>query len=321
MDAPLAYLEITSRGDPAAARSPSPASQSSAPIPPTRQSVTQASRWVADQLSAAGIAERPHQSTRRPSHRDRAIGWARRASRRSWSMATTTCSRPIRWRNGRARRSTPTVRDNRLYARGVSDDKGPMLIPIVVARRPSCAPRAGCRSISSFMIEGEEETRQRQSRAVRAGPCRPSWRPTSCSRPTARCGGTDEPSITVASRGIAALEFTVTRRRQGSALRAATAARVANPAQALARARRLAARRERARRRRRLLRSASGDAADRPRDHRRACRSTSARYLAEHRRAGEAGEAGWTLLERSGCAPRSRSTACGAAIRGRVRRR
>ena len=27
----------------------------------------------------------------------------------------------------------PTVRDNRLYARGVSDDKGPVLIPIVVA--------------------------------------------------------------------------------------------------------------------------------------------------------------------------------------------
>ena len=40
----------------------------------------------------------------------------------------------------------PTVRDDRLYARGASDDKGPLLIPILVAEAfLRCAAR--CRSI------------------------------------------------------------------------------------------------------------------------------------------------------------------------------
>jgi acetylornithine deacetylase/succinyl-diaminopimelate desuccinylase-like protein len=40
----------------------------------------------------------------------------------------------------------PEVRDQRLYARGVSDDKGPMLIPSR-RPRPSCRPSAGCPSM------------------------------------------------------------------------------------------------------------------------------------------------------------------------------
>ena len=39
-------------------------------------------------------------------------------------------------------------RDGRLYARGVSDDKGPMLIPIMVAEA-FMKTAAGCRSTSS----------------------------------------------------------------------------------------------------------------------------------------------------------------------------
>ncbi len=51
---------------------------------------------------------------------------------------------------------TPTVRDGRLYARGVSDDKGPMLIPIKVAE--ALFATVGVLPLNiKFMFEGEEE--------------------------------------------------------------------------------------------------------------------------------------------------------------------
>jgi len=51
---------------------------------------------------------------------------------------------------------TPQVRDNRLYARGVSDDKGPMLIPIKAAE--AYLKTAGRLPINlKLVVEGEEE--------------------------------------------------------------------------------------------------------------------------------------------------------------------
>jgi acetylornithine deacetylase/succinyl-diaminopimelate desuccinylase-like protein len=51
---------------------------------------------------------------------------------------------------------TPTLRDGRLYARGVSDDKGPMLIPIAVAE--SFFATLGRLPINmKLMLEGVEE--------------------------------------------------------------------------------------------------------------------------------------------------------------------
>ena len=103
---------------------------------------------------------------------------------------------------------TPTVRDARLYARGVSDDKGPMLIPIKVAE--SFFVNVGALPVNvKFMFEGEEEIGSRhledfitQHKELLAADVVLSadgamWR-------------IDEPSLTVSSRGLAGLELTLT---------------------------------------------------------------------------------------------------------------
>ena len=102
---------------------------------------------------------------------------------------------------------TPTVRDGRLFARGVSDDKGPMLIPIKVAQ--AFFRTAGALPINiKCLFEGEEEIGSpsldafiRENRAMLAADVVLSadgamWR-------------INEPSLTVASRGLAGLELTL----------------------------------------------------------------------------------------------------------------
>lgn len=103
---------------------------------------------------------------------------------------------------------TPTLRDGRLYARGVSDDKGPMLIPIKVAEAFFGEKKALPINVK-FMLEGEEEIgskhleqfvtqhREMLMADVVISADGAMWR-------------IDEPSITVANRGLAALELTLT---------------------------------------------------------------------------------------------------------------
>ena len=102
----------------------------------------------------------------------------------------------------------PTVRDGRLYARGVSNDKGPMLIPLAVARAFFAVTGALPINIKC-MFEGEEEIGSpsldsfiRENKELLAADFVLSadgamWR-------------IDEPSLTVASRGLAGLELTLT---------------------------------------------------------------------------------------------------------------
>ncbi len=103
---------------------------------------------------------------------------------------------------------TPTVRDGRLYARGVSDDKGPMLIPIEVAQAFFAVSGALPVNVKC-MFEGEEEIGSpsldafiRDHKDLLAADVVLSadgamWR-------------IDEPSLTVSSRGLAGLEITLT---------------------------------------------------------------------------------------------------------------
>jgi len=102
----------------------------------------------------------------------------------------------------------PTIRDGRLYARGVSDDKGPMLIPIKVAQAFFAATGALPLNIKC-MFEGEEEIGSPSLDAFIAentvllaadfvlSADGAMWR-------------IDVPSLTVASRGLAGLELTLT---------------------------------------------------------------------------------------------------------------
>lgn len=103
---------------------------------------------------------------------------------------------------------TPTVRDDRLYGRGVSDDKGPLLIPVAVAA--AFLAETGRLPLNvKFMFEGEEEVgspnlegfisanRQLLAADVVVSADGAMWRP-------------DEPSLTVSNRGLAGLELTLT---------------------------------------------------------------------------------------------------------------
>ena len=101
----------------------------------------------------------------------------------------------------------PTVRDGKLYARGVSDDKGPLLIPILVAAAYK-AVNGGLPLNVKVLIEGEEESGSRSFDGAVAG----LKDRLACDLVVSADGAmwrADLPSVTVASRGLVALEVTV----------------------------------------------------------------------------------------------------------------
>jgi acetylornithine deacetylase/succinyl-diaminopimelate desuccinylase-like protein len=169
--------------------------------------IARAARWVADAIGAAGpFTVRTIPTAGSPVVYGEWLGAPGKPTMLVYGHYDVQPPDPLdRWHSGPW---TPTLRDGRLYARGVSDDKGPMLIPIEVARAFFAV--VGSLPINvKFLFEGEEEIGSRhldtfidQHKALLAADAVLSadgamWR-------------IDEPSLTVASRGLCGLELTLT---------------------------------------------------------------------------------------------------------------
>jgi acetylornithine deacetylase/succinyl-diaminopimelate desuccinylase-like protein len=169
--------------------------------------VDRAARWVAAELAAAGpFAVRMLPTAGNPVVYGEWLGAPGKRTLLVYGHYDVQPADPLeKWHSPPW---TPTVRDGRLYARGVSDDKGPMLIPIAVAAAFFTA--IGRLPVNvKFMFEGEEEIGSRhleafvhEHKALLAADVVVSadgamWR-------------IDEPSLTVASRGLCGLELTLT---------------------------------------------------------------------------------------------------------------
>ena len=102
----------------------------------------------------------------------------------------------------------PVVRDGRLYARGVSDDKGPMLIPIKVAEAFFATVSRMPINVK-FIFEGEEEIGSPSLEAFIA-----EHRDLLAADVVISADGAmwriNEPSLTVSNRGMAGVELTLT---------------------------------------------------------------------------------------------------------------
>src|SRR5436305_11567961 len=95
--------------------------------------VSAAARWVADALTAAGpFTVKTIPTTGNPVVYAEWLGAPGKPTAIVYGHYDVQPPDPLeKWQS---QPFTPTVREGRLYARGVSDDKGPMLIPIKVAQ-------------------------------------------------------------------------------------------------------------------------------------------------------------------------------------------
>src|SRR5262245_57688845 len=168
--------------------------------------VARAARWVADALRAAGpLTVRIIPTAGHPVVYGEWVGAPGKRTVLVYGHYDVQPPDPLdQWRSDPW---TPTMRDGRLYARGVSDDKGPMLIPIEVARAYFAAAGALPLNIK-FLFEGEEEIGSRNLEE-----CIARHKTLLAADAVISADGAmwriDEPSLTVASRGLCGLEIAI----------------------------------------------------------------------------------------------------------------
>jgi acetylornithine deacetylase/succinyl-diaminopimelate desuccinylase-like protein len=169
--------------------------------------VRAAASWVAEKLAAVGpFSVRTIPTSRNPVIYGEWLGAPGKLTALVYGHYDVQPADPVeKWHTPPF---TPTARDGRLYARGVSDDKGPMLIPIKVAEAFFAVARALPINIKC-MFEGEEEIgspsldsfiaahKELLAADIVISADGAMWR-------------IDEPSLTVSSRGLVGLEIILT---------------------------------------------------------------------------------------------------------------
>jgi acetylornithine deacetylase/succinyl-diaminopimelate desuccinylase-like protein len=175
--------------------------------PAYRAEMERAAQWVATQLERAGLSgARIIPTERHPVVYAEWLGRPDKPAVIVYGHYDVQPPDPLdKWASEPFR---PEVRGGRLYARGVSDDKGPMLIPIKVAQ--AFFETAGALPINvKFLIEGEEEIGS-PSLEPFIQEHRDMLRADFVLSADGAMWRIDEPSITVACRGLAGLEISVT---------------------------------------------------------------------------------------------------------------
>lgn len=174
--------------------------------PAYTDSIQQAAVWVADRLNAAGpLNARVLQTDGHPIVYGEWLGRPKAPTIIVYGHYDVQPPDPLDLWTTPA--FEPTVRDGRLYGRGVSDDKGPMFIPIKVAEAFFATEGALPVNVR-FLFEGEEECGSVQlDRFIREhGDLLKADFVLSADGAMWRI---EEPSITVASRGLVGLEIRV----------------------------------------------------------------------------------------------------------------
>jgi acetylornithine deacetylase/succinyl-diaminopimelate desuccinylase-like protein len=166
-----------------------------------------ASEWVARELASAGaITVRTMHTQGNPVVYGEWLGAPGRLTVLVYGHYDVQPADPLeKWHSAPF---TPSVRDGRLYARGVSDDKGPMLIPIAVAQSFFELTSALPLNVK-FLFEGEEEVGSPSLDAF----IRDNAEMLAADVVLSADGAMwriDEPSLTVSSRGLVGLELTLT---------------------------------------------------------------------------------------------------------------